>query len=82
MAIRRITISVPAETASKIKKAAGKAPVSAWVTELIEERLNDEELERKWQEVYASVKPTRKDKERAQAMFARLTKGSRKKGAA
>jgi len=82
MAIRRITISVPAQTAKKIKKAAGKVPVSAWVTELIEEKLEDEELELKWQEFYDSVNPTTKDKKRAQAMLARLSKSSRRKGAA
>ncbi|MBK8593320.1 MAG: hypothetical protein IPN77_30250 [Sandaracinaceae bacterium] len=36
MTIKRITISVPSEVAARIKKAAGKTPVSAWVTGVIE----------------------------------------------
>jgi hypothetical protein len=40
---------VPAATASRIKKAAGAIPVSAWVTDVIEEHLNEVELERQWQ---------------------------------
>ncbi|HEX3772947.1 MAG TPA: hypothetical protein VHV51_00715 [Polyangiaceae bacterium] len=82
MSIRRITISVPKETAARIKKAAGKAPVSSWVTGLIEERLEDDELERKWQEFYAAVNPTRKDVKRAEAIFERLSKPRRRSGAA
>lgn len=82
MSIKRITISVPAAVASRIKKAAGTAPVSAWVTDVIEERLNDEQLERQWQDFYQDVSPTRVDVNRAQAMFKRLTKGRRSKGAA
>ena len=82
MSIRRITISVPAETAARIKKAAGRLPVSAWVTGVIEERLDDAELERLWQEFYRSVRPRGADARRADAMFKRLTKASRRKSAA
>lgn len=81
MPIRRITISVPEETATRIKKAAGKAPVSAWVTDLIEEHLDDRELERQWQEFYRTVNPTRADVRRAEALHQRLTK-TRRRGAA
>jgi hypothetical protein len=82
MSIRRITISVPAETAARIRKAAGRTPVSAWVTEVIEERLDDAELERLWQEFYQSVRPRRADARRADAIFKRLTKAPRRKSAA
>jgi hypothetical protein len=82
MSIRRITISVPEETASRIKKAAKGMPVSSWVTDLIEEHLDDTELERQWQEFYAAVNPSRKDVKRAEAVHARLTRGRRRKGAA
>lgn len=82
MAIKRITISVPDAVAARIKKAAAGAPVSAWVTGLIEERLDDAELERKWLEFYESVKPSKKDVGRSEAMFARLTKSKRRRGAA
>lgn len=73
MSIRRITISVPEETASRIKKAAGAAPVSEWVTELIEEHLDDSELERQWQEFYRAVNPSATDVRRAEALHERLT---------
>ena len=82
MSIKRITISVPAAVASRIKKAAGAAPVSAWVTDVIEEHLNDAELERQWQEFYRAVLPSRKDVGRAQALLKRLTRRSSSKGAA
>jgi hypothetical protein len=82
MSIRRITISVPAATAARIKKAAGGASVSAWVTGLIEERLDDAELERLWREFYASVAPRKADVSRANAMHKRLTRSSGRKSAA
>lgn len=73
MSIRRITISVPEEFAGQIKRAAGTTPVSQWIAEVIEERLDDSELERLWQEFYRSVRPTRADVKRARAMFKRLS---------
>jgi hypothetical protein len=74
MSIKRITISVPADVASRIKKAAGATPVSTWVTELVEEHLNDAELELQWRRFYEDVNPTREDIANAQAKFKRLTK--------
>jgi len=81
MSIRRITLSVPEATASRIKKAAGEQSVSSWVTDVIEEYLDDAELERKWQEFYAAVKLSKKDETRARALHERLTK-RRSRGAA
>jgi len=78
MSIRRITISVPDEVAARIKKAAGKTPVSAWVTGVIEDRLDDAELERLWREFHRSVRPRPDDVRRADAIFRRLTKPSRR----
>ena len=82
MSIRRITISVPEAVAGKIKKAAGGRPVSAWVTDVIEEHLDDEELERQWQAFYRDVAPKREDVRRADRIFTRLTRPSRRRGAA
>ncbi len=82
MSIKRITISVPAATASRIKKAAGALPVSAWVTDVIEQRLNDAELERQWQAFRRDVQPSQKDVNRAKATFKRLLKPMARKGAA
>ncbi|HTM43422.1 MAG TPA: hypothetical protein VL137_00630 [Polyangiaceae bacterium] len=82
MPIRRITISVPAQVAGRIKKAAGRKPVSTWVTDLIEEHLDDAELERQWAEFCRETKPTRKDSQKADALFSRLTRRSARRGAA
>jgi hypothetical protein len=82
MSIERITISVPTAVAMRIKKAAGKRPVSAWVTSVIEEHLDDAQLERLWQEFYRSVDPGRADKKRADAMFRQLVKPSRRRKSA
>jgi hypothetical protein len=82
MSIRRITISVPDDVARRIKKAAAKMSVSAWVTGIIEERLGDAELDRLWQDFYRSVGPGREEVRRANAIFRRLTKPSRRKSAA
>ena len=82
MAIRRLTISVPEDVAGRIKKAAGDKPVSTWVTDLIAEHLDDTEIERLWTEFYRDVAPTRAEIRRADQMFTRLTRGSRRQGAA
>jgi len=81
MSIKRITISVPDDTAARIKKAAGSMAVSAWVTEVVEDRLEDAALERLWREFYQSVRPRRDDMRRADAIFDRLTKRRRRKTA-
>jgi hypothetical protein len=81
MSIKRITISVPSAVATRIKKAAGRVPVSAWVTEVIEERLDDAELERQWQRFYAEVQPKAADVRRASTMLRRMTRRP-KRGAA
>ena len=82
MTIRRITISVPEDIAKRIKKAAGNRPVSTWVTDLVEEHLDDATLERQWEQLYEEVSPKPAEVRRADAMFKRLTGRSRKKGAA
>jgi hypothetical protein len=82
MAIKRITLSVPEEVANQIKKAAGATPVSQWVTNLVEEHLDDAELERLWQEFCREVRPGPADGKRARAIFNRLTGQPRRKRAA
>jgi hypothetical protein len=59
--------------AGRIRKAAGKTPVSAWVTDVIEERLNDAELEQQWQQFYQDVNPSRQDVRRAASVLNRLS---------
>lgn len=81
MSIRRITISVPAELARRIKAAAAAHSVSAWVTGVIEDRLGDGDLERLWESFYRDVGPRPEDVRRANAMFRRLTRPRRKRAA-
>jgi len=82
MTIRRITISVPAKVAARIKKAAGETPVSVWITGIIEDHLDDAELEQLWEEFYRAVRPRSEDVRRANSMFRRLTKRSKPRDAA
>jgi hypothetical protein len=82
MSIKRITLSVPAGTAARLKKAAGDASVSAWVTQLIEERLDDAELERQWQAFRREIALTREDLRRANDKYKRLVRPARRRGAA
>jgi len=82
MTIRRITISVPEEVATRIKKAAGGKPVSTWVTDLVEEHLDDATLDRQWEEFYRDVSPKPAEVRKADAIFKRLTRRARNKGAA
>lgn len=82
MAIRRITLSVPAAVAGRIKRAAGSKPVSAWVTDLIEEHLDEASLKRQWEDFCRDVKVTRQDDQKANALFKRLTRRASRRGAA
>lgn len=79
MAIRRITISVPENVVARIKKAAGTTPVSSWVTQLVEEHLDEVELDRQWQEFCRDVAPTREQSRRAEAKLKRLVGSRRRK---
>jgi hypothetical protein len=82
MTIRRITVSVPEEVAKRIRKAAGRQPVSTWVTNVIDGHLDNDELERQWQAFYRDVAPRREDISKADAKFRRLTRRTIRKGAA
>jgi len=78
----RITISVPAAVARRIREAATKTSVSAWVAGVVEERLDDAELEAKWEAFYGSVAPRAADVRKADALFGRLTGRARRGRAA
>lgn len=79
MAIKRITISVREDVAKRIKKAAAGQPVSSWVTELIEERLDGTELERQWEMFYRDVSPGPRAEEKAKKILDELTQPPRRK---
>lgn len=81
MTIQRVTISMPQKLARRAKKAAGKQPVSAWMTKLVEDHLTEADLERLWQDFYASVAPSRTEERRAAARVTRLTKPRRRRAA-
>lgn len=82
MSIKRITISVPVETARRIKKAAGDRPVSAWLTDVVEGHLDEAELERQWEAFHEDVAPTKAARRTAEALYRRLTTPARRRGAA
>jgi len=82
MSIRRITISVPRSVATRIKKAAATTPVSAWVTAVVLEHLDDAEIERQWRDFYRDVRPTPKDIREADGIYKRLMRPARRRRAA
>ena len=73
---------MPERVAKRVKKAAGGQPVSAWLTELIEEHLEDAELERQWLAFLRDVCPSGHDSRQADALFHRLTKPPKRRRAA
>jgi hypothetical protein len=72
MAIERVTLSVPKSIATRLRKAAGTQPVSAWVTTLIEERLDQTELEAQFQNFCKHHAPTKSEATKAAAILVRL----------
>ena len=72
MPIARVTISLPVDLARRVKKAAGKKPVSAWLAKLIEDRLSDEEYERLLKEHFTDFPMTRAERRAGDEMFERL----------
>jgi hypothetical protein len=81
MPITRVTISMPSELARKVKKAAGKKPVSAWLTELVDEHLSAQDLEGAWERYIADMAFTQRETEHARARLDRLLKRRRRRAA-
>lgn len=83
MTIKRITISVPAELADRIKEAAGETPVSQWIVSAAANRLaEDEDLERQWDEFYRGLPPDPESRSRAREIVSRATAGRSRRLAA
>ena len=89
MATKRITVSVPAEVATRIKRAAGRGhSVSEWVTNSVIRTLDEEDLLRRFLEFCDGVKATHAQEKQAKASFDRITqhkksaaaKGGRERG--
>jgi len=81
MPITRVTISMPSALARKVKRAAGKQPVSAWLTELVEERLTRRELDQMWSAHVASFAFTAAETREARRRLSRLTRPKRRRAA-
>lgn len=78
MATKRITVSVPSEIATRIKRAAGRShSVSEWVTNAVRRTLEEEDLMRRFLEFCDGVKATPAQEKRAKASFDQITKGNK-----
>jgi len=77
MSARRITVSVPEAVAQRLKKAAGKTPVSTWLTGLIQDHLDERELEAKWDAFYEGVNPDANAQRKAEKILTHATRRKR-----
>lgn len=76
MATKRITVSVPAEIATRIKRAASRSrSVSEWVTIAVTRTLEEEELGQRFLEFCDGVKATPAQEKQAKASFDRIAQG-------
>ena len=82
MTIRRVTISMPEKLARKVKKAAGKKPVSAWISEILEREVDEAELERLWKQHFVDVPMTAEERRRGDELFEQTTRPRRRRRAA
>ena len=79
MATKRITISLPVDTARRI--AAGPArSVSEWVAGAVARELEEEDLRRRFLEFCEETSATPAELADVDAAFARITKGKRGRG--
>ena len=78
MATKRITVSVPSDIASRIKRAAGRShSVSEWVTNAVTRTLEEEELRERFLAFCDGVEATPAETKQARASFDRITKGTK-----
>lgn len=81
MATKRITVSVPAEVATQIKRAAGASrSVSEWVTSAVMRSLEAEDVQRRFLDFCDGVSATPEEERRAQASFDQITRRKRRRG--
>jgi Arc/MetJ-type ribon-helix-helix transcriptional regulator len=79
MATKRITVSVPAEVATRIKRAAGQSrSVSEWVTNAVTRTLEEEDLARRFLEFCDGVKASASEDKRAKESFDRIAQRTRR----
>lgn len=73
MATKRITVSVPAEVATRIKRAAAQSrSLSEWVTNAVTRTLEEEDLTRRFLEFCDGVRASSSDEKRAKESFDRI----------
>lgn len=78
MATKRITVSVPAEIADRLKRAAGRGhSVSEWVTNAVTRKLEEEDLKRRFLEFCDGVRATPTQEKQASASFDQITQGKK-----
>ena len=77
MSARRITVSVPETVAQRIKKAAGKTPVSHVAHRSHQDHLDERELEGKWEAFYEGVNPDASAERKAEEILKRATRRKR-----
>ena len=78
MATKRITVSVPEEIATRIKRAAGRnRSVSEWVTNAVTRTLEEEDLRQRFLEFCDAVKATPAQEKQAKASFDLITQGKK-----
>lgn len=76
MATQRITVSVPAEIAGRLKRAAGRSrSVSEWVTNAVTRALDEEDTKRRFLEFCDGVTTTPEEEKQVQSSFDRITRG-------
>jgi hypothetical protein len=81
MTTKRITISLPVDTARRIKQAAGtERSVSEWVASAVARSLEEQDLRRRFLEFCDETSATAKELAEADGAFARITKGKRARG--
>ena len=77
MATKRITVSVPADVATRIRQAAGRThSVSEWVTKAVTRSLEEEDVQRRFLEFCDAVEVTASDIRRVNASFDQITQTS------
>lgn len=81
MTTRRVTVSLPEELAEKLREQAGERSVSAFVADILEERLERRELDRLWADYLRDTGVSASDLTEADAILNDLL-GSHATGAA
>ena len=75
MTTKRVTVSLPAELAARVTAAAAGRSVSAYVAEVLGERLDSSDLDEAWRAYVADVGVSDSDIAAADAVLDGLTAG-------